>query len=82
MRNFAKSLKPPLKLSLPALETLAVIAYKHPGPLHAADLHVAADLQTLQRLAFEVDRVVAQVGARPAAGEPDGRCRRGEQQHE
>ena len=29
-RMFAKSLKPALKLSLPALETLAVIAYKQP----------------------------------------------------
>jgi len=27
---FAKSLKPPIRLSLPALETLAVIAYKQP----------------------------------------------------
>jgi segregation and condensation protein B len=34
VRSFVKSLKPPLKLSLPALETLAVIAYKQPvtGP--------------------------------------------------
>jgi segregation and condensation protein B len=31
VRNFVKSLKPPLKLSLPALETLAVIAYKQPA---------------------------------------------------
>jgi segregation and condensation protein B len=30
VRNFAKSLKPPVRLSLPALETLAVIAYKQP----------------------------------------------------
>ena len=30
VRGFIKSLKPPLKLSLPALETLAVIAYKQP----------------------------------------------------
>ena len=30
VRNFAKSLKPPIRLSLPALETLAVIAYKQP----------------------------------------------------
>jgi segregation and condensation protein B len=29
-RAFAKSLKPPIRLSLPALETLAVIAYKQP----------------------------------------------------
>jgi segregation and condensation protein B len=30
VRSFVKSLKPALKLSLPALETLAVIAYKQP----------------------------------------------------
>src|SRR3954463_7633200 len=34
IRGFAKSLKPPIRLSLPALETLSVIAYKQPvtGP--------------------------------------------------
>src|SRR5438094_5433142 len=30
LREFAKSLKPPIRLSLPALETLAVIAYTQP----------------------------------------------------
>jgi segregation and condensation protein B len=30
VRGFSKSLKPPIRLSLPALETLAVIAYKQP----------------------------------------------------
>ncbi len=30
VRAFAKGLKPPIRLSLPALETLAVIAYKQP----------------------------------------------------
>jgi segregation and condensation protein B len=30
VRSFAKSLKSPIRLSLPALETLAVIAYKQP----------------------------------------------------
>src|SRR5438132_10272267 len=30
VRTFAKNLKPPVRLSLPALETLAVIAYKQP----------------------------------------------------
>jgi len=30
VRQFAKSSKPPIRLSLPALETLAVIAYKQP----------------------------------------------------
>ena len=34
VRSFVKNLKPPVRLSLPALETLAVIAYKQPvtGP--------------------------------------------------
>ena len=31
VRSFAKSLTPPIRLSLPALETLAVIAYKQPA---------------------------------------------------
>lgn len=31
VRSFAKSLKAPIRLSLPALETLAVIAYKQPA---------------------------------------------------
>jgi len=31
VRSFARSLKPPIRLSLPALETLAVIAYKQPA---------------------------------------------------
>src|SRR5262249_9702423 len=30
VRQFAKSLNPPIRMSLPALETLAVIAYKQP----------------------------------------------------
>ena len=33
VRSFAKSLKPPIRLSLQALETLAVIAYKQPVTL-------------------------------------------------
>src|SRR5205085_10693148 len=33
VRAFAKSLKPPIRLSLPALETLAAIAYKQPVTL-------------------------------------------------
>ncbi len=33
LRQFIKSLQPPLRLSLPALETLAVVAYKQPVTL-------------------------------------------------
>src|SRR5207237_3287481 len=43
----------------------------NPSHLDAAHLDAAADLQALQRLALEVDRVVAHVGARAAAREPD-----------
>src|SRR5208337_3199811 len=32
VRRYIKSLRPPLRLSMPALETLAVIAYKQPDP--------------------------------------------------
>ncbi|MFZ3332808.1 MAG: SMC-Scp complex subunit ScpB, partial [Candidatus Acidiferrales bacterium] len=31
VRKFIKSLQPPLRLTMPALETLAVIAYKQPA---------------------------------------------------
>ena len=42
VRSFVKSLKPPLKLSLPALETLAVIAYKQPATeIYTLSLHDA-----------------------------------------
>jgi segregation and condensation protein B len=33
VRRFIKSLRPPLRLTMPALETLAVIAYKQPATL-------------------------------------------------
>src|SRR5438046_9126998 len=33
VRSFANSLKPPIRLSLPALETLAVLAYRQPVTL-------------------------------------------------
>src|SRR2546430_4650786 len=36
VRRFIKSLRPPLRLSMPALETLAVIAYKQ--PVHAPEI--------------------------------------------
>ena len=32
VRKFIKSLQPPLRLTMPALETLAVIAYSSPSP--------------------------------------------------
>src|SRR5437868_8162576 len=41
VRSFVKSLKPPLKLSLAALETLAVIAYKQPVTTPRSEEHTS-----------------------------------------
>src|SRR5277367_3969268 len=51
VRAFAKSLKPPIRLSLPALETLAVIAYKQPVTVPEINeirgVHVGGVIKTL-----------------------------------
>ena len=69
VRNFVKSLKPPLKLSLPALETLAVIAYKQPatGPeiMEIRGVQGAGVLKTL------LDRkLIAAAGRKNVIGKP------------
>jgi len=69
VRNFVKSLKPPLKLSLPALETLSVIAYKQPvtGPeiMEIRGVQGAGVLKTL------LDRkLIAVAGRKNVIGKP------------
>jgi segregation and condensation protein B len=69
VRNFVKSLTPPLKLSLPALETLAVIAYKQPvtGPeiMEIRGVQGAGVMKTL------LDRkLIAVAGRRNVIGKP------------
>jgi len=69
VRDFVKSLKPPLKLSLPALETLAVIAYKQPvtGPeiLEIRGVQGGGVLKTL------LDRkLIAVAGRKNVIGKP------------
>lgn len=69
VRAFVKSLRPPLKLSLPALETLAVIAYKQPvtGPeiLEIRGVQGAGVLKTL------LDRkLIAHAGRKDVIGKP------------
>ena len=69
VRNFVKSLKPPLKLSLPALETLSVIAYKQPvtGPeiMEIRGVQGAGVLKTL------LDRkLIASAGRKDVIGKP------------
>jgi segregation and condensation protein B len=69
IRTFVKNLKPPLKLSLPALETLALIAYKQPitAPevMEVRGVHGAGVLKTL------IDRkLVATAGRKAVLGKP------------
>jgi segregation and condensation protein B len=69
VRRFVKNLNPPLKLSLPALETLAVIAYKQPitGPeiMEIRGVQGASVLKTL------IDRkLIATAGRKPVIGKP------------
>src|SRR5574340_19698 len=69
VRNFVRSLKPPLKLSLPALETLAVIAYKQPvtapGIMEIRGVQGAGVLKTL------LDRkLIAVAGRKNVIGKP------------
>ena len=69
VRNFVKSLKPPLKLSLPALETLAVIAYKQPvtGP----EIQEIRGVQGTGVLKTLLDRkLIAAAGRKNVIGKP------------
>jgi len=69
VRQFVKSLKAPMKLSLPALETLAVIAYKQPVTtpeiMEIRGVQGASVLQTL------LDRkLIAEAGRKNVVGKP------------
>ena len=69
VRGFVKSLKPPLKLSLAALETLAVIAYKQPvtGP----EIMEIRGVQGVGVLKTLLDRkLIAVAGRKNVVGKP------------
>ena len=69
VRAFAKSLKPPLKLSLPALETLAVIAYKQ--PVTAPEVMEIRGVQGAGVLKTLLDRkLIAVAGRKNVIGKP------------
>jgi segregation and condensation protein B len=69
VRAFAKSLKPPLKLSLPALETLAVIAYKQPAT--APEIMEIRGVQGTGVLKTLLDRkLIAAAGRKNVIGKP------------
>ena len=69
VRRFVKTLKPPLKLSIPALETLAVVAYKQPVTLpeiqEIRGVNAAGVIRTL------LDRrLIATAGRKAVVGRP------------
>jgi segregation and condensation protein B len=69
VRNFVKSLKPPLKLSLAALETLSVIAYKQ--PVTAPEIGEIRGVQGTGVLKTLLDRkLIATAGRKNVIGKP------------
>jgi segregation and condensation protein B len=69
VRAFVKSLKPPLKLSLPALETLAVVAYKQ--PITAPEIMEIRGVQGAGVLKTLLDRkLIAAAGRKNVIGKP------------
>ena len=69
VRRFIKSLRPPLRLTMPALETLAVIAYRQPvtGPeiQEIRGVNVAGVVKTLLE-----KRLIVTAGRKPVLGRP------------
>jgi segregation and condensation protein B len=69
IRAFVKNLKPPLKLSLAALETLAVIAYKQ--PITAPEIMEIRGVQGAGVLKTLLDRkLIASAGRKNVIGKP------------
>lgn len=69
VRAFVKKLTPPLKLSLPALETLAVVAYKQ--PVTAPEIMEIRGVQGAGVLKTLLDRkLIAEAGRKNVIGKP------------
>mgnify|MGYP001795886231 CR=1 FL=1 len=69
VRAFASGLKPPIKLSLPALETLAVIAYKQ--PFTAPEISEIRGVDTSGVLASLLSRkLITTAGRKPVIRRP------------
>ncbi len=69
LRKFIKSLRPPLRLTMPALETLAVISYKQPATLpeiqEIRGVNCAGVIKTLLE-----KRLITTAGRKPVIGRP------------
>jgi segregation and condensation protein B len=69
VRRFIKSLRPPLRLSMPALETLAVIAYKQ--PVTAPEISEIRGVNSSGVLATLLDkRLITTAGRKEVMGRP------------
>jgi segregation and condensation protein B len=69
IRAFAKKLKPPLKLSLAALETLAVIAYRQ--PITAPEIQAIRGVSGVSVLKTLLDRkLITTAGRKNVVGRP------------
>ncbi|HEY0564750.1 MAG TPA: SMC-Scp complex subunit ScpB [Terriglobales bacterium] len=69
VRSFAKGTKPPIKLSLPALETLAVIAYKQ--PVTAPEISEIRGVDSSGVLASLISRkLITTAGRKQVVGRP------------
>ena len=69
VRRFVRNLNPPMKLSLPALETLAVIAYKQ--PITTAEIMDIRGVQGAGVLKTLLDRkLIAAAGRKQVIGKP------------
>ena len=69
VRQFVRNLNPPLKLSLPALETLAVVAYKQ--PITAPEIMEIRGVQGAGVLKTLLDRkLITTAGRKPVIGKP------------
>jgi len=69
VRGFARSLKPPIRLSLPALETLAVIAYKQPATV--PEINEIRGVDSGGVIATLLDRkLITTVGRKQVIGRP------------
>ena len=69
VRRFVKNMNPPIKLSLPALETLAVVAYKQ--PITAPEIMDIRGVQGAGVLKTLLDRkLIAAAGRKQVVGKP------------
>src|SRR5271170_3341045 len=69
VRRFIKSLRPPLRLTMPALETLAVIAYKQ--PVTAPEIQEIRGVNTSGVLKTLLDkRLITSAGRKEVIGRP------------